>query len=151
MKLNNNRTTSEQQVNTNKNVKNDKNGENERINEISNDDLEIFFESIWKPYPRKEGKGAVSKTQKIKLYHIGLDELNRAIDRYKAKLRADGTEFKFIKQGSTFFNSGYVDYLDANYEAQAPAEPPKPKPPKGHIETVINEDGEERKVWVSDG
>lgn len=121
------------------------------VNEISNGDLEIFFESIWKLYPRKEGKGSVSKTQKTKLYHIGLDELNRAIERYKAKLKSDGTEFKFIKQGSTFFNSGYIDYLDANYEAQAPAEPPKPKPPKGHIEKILNEDGDEREVWVRDG
>jgi hypothetical protein len=29
-------------------------------------------------------------------------------------------------------------------------EPPKPKPPKGHIEKRINADGEEREVWVSD-
>ena len=88
--------------------------------EINNGDLESFFESIWKLYPRKEGKGSVSKTQKQKLYAIGLDEMTRAVNRYKEKIKADNTEPKYIKQGSTFFNSGYVDYLDENYrEAEA--------------------------------
>jgi len=79
-----------------------------------------FFESVWKLYPRKEGKGQVSKSQKEKLFEIGLEEITRCVERYKKS--KSGVELKFLKQGSTFFNSGYVDYLDKNYE-----EPPEPQ------------------------
>ena len=79
-------------------------------------EIESFFESLWQQYPKKEGKGAVKEGQKRKLYAIGYEELSRAIARYKAKIQRDGIERRFVKQGSTFFNSGYVDFLDANYE-----------------------------------
>jgi hypothetical protein len=79
---------------------------------INIDDL---FEQAWKLYPRKEGKGSVSKTQKEKLFkEVGEEQLKRCIERYKTAKK--GTETKYLKQGSTFFNSGYVDYLDKNYE-----------------------------------
>jgi hypothetical protein len=113
--VNNNRTTSEQQVNTNKNVKN-----------IKNNTLVDFFDQIWKLYPKKEGKGQVSLTQKKKLYNIGLEEMTRAIERYKKA--KEGTDRKYLQNGSTFFNSGYVDYLDANYEDK-PIQTAKPVQP----------------------
>lgn len=74
-----------------------------------------FFEKVWRLYPKKRGKGQVSDTQKKKLYKIGIEEMTRAIERYK-KDNAD-TDMQFWQNGSTFFNSGYVDYLDKNYEA----------------------------------
>ena len=46
-----------------------------------------LFENLWNLYPKKRGKGNVSATQKKKL----------------------------LKNGSSFFNSGYVDYLPENY------------------------------------
>lgn len=80
----------------------------------SKKERELFFESIWGLYPKKEGKGQVSDAQKNKLYLIGIEEVTRAINRYiEAK---KGTEKQFLKQGSTFFNSGYIDYLDENYQ-----------------------------------
>ncbi len=91
--------------------------ENENIN-ISNKDIDTFYESIWRLYPKKEGKGQVSLTQKKKLYSIGLEEMTRAIERYvKAK---QGKDKQYLQNGSTFFNSGYVDYLDANYQEDKP-------------------------------
>jgi hypothetical protein len=75
-----------------------------------------FFDELWSLYPKKEGKGRVSDTQKRKLYAIGKDKMEIAIERYKKKLKAEGTEPRYIQQGSTFFNSGYVDYLDDNYK-----------------------------------
>jgi hypothetical protein len=113
--VNNNRTTSEQQVNTNKNIKN-----------IKNNTIVDFFDQIWKLYPKKEGKGQVSLTQKKKLYNIGLEEMTRAIERYKKA--KEGTDRKYLQNGSTFFNSGYVDYLDANYEDK-PIQTAKPVQP----------------------
>lgn len=73
-----------------------------------------LFEKLWELYPSKKGKGRVSDTQKKKLLKIGLEELTRAIDRYKDGLNKD--EWRKPQNGSTFFNSGYVDYLDENWQ-----------------------------------
>lgn len=79
----------------------------------SRSEINEFFERIWKLYPNKKGKGQVSDAKKKKLYEIGYDEISRAIDRYKDGLLKD--DWRKPQNGSTFFNSGYVDYLDANY------------------------------------
>jgi phage replication O-like protein O len=83
-------------------------------------DVHLFFESIWKLYPNKKGKGQVSDSKKQALYRIGLEELSRAIDRYLTDLKKD--EWRKPQNASTFFNSGYVDYLDANYNAEPAAQ-----------------------------
>lgn len=80
---------------------------------VSKAAINEFFESIWKLYPSKKGKGQISDSKKKVLYNIGYDELSRAIERYKAGLAKD--EWRKPQNGSTFFNSGYIDYLDANY------------------------------------
>ena len=56
------------------------------------------------------------------MYEIGFEKIARAIERYKSDLEKD--EWRKAQNGSTFFNSGYVDYLDENYE------PPKQQPVK---------------------
>lgn len=81
-----------------------------------------IFERLWKLYPVKRGKGSVSTTQKRTIAKIGEDEMTRAIERYKADVQTAGFDLNY-KNGSTFFNSGYVDYLDANYT-------PRQRPPK---------------------
>ncbi|MCH5271602.1 MAG: hypothetical protein J1E83_12775 [Lachnospiraceae bacterium] len=73
-----------------------------------------LFESLWKLYPSKKGKGRVSDTKKLELLKIGFDEMSRAIERYKVELAKD-SDWRKPQNGSTFFNSGYVDYLDQNY------------------------------------
>lgn len=73
-----------------------------------------FYERIWKLYPIKRGKASVSYTQQQKLYKIGYDEMKRAVERYCQEKK--GEEKKYWQYGSTFFNSGYVDYLDENYK-----------------------------------
>ena len=80
-------------------------------------DANALFESLWKLYPCKKGKGQVSDTKKYKLLGIGFDEMSRAIERYKAELSKD-KDWRKPQNGSTFFNSGYVDYLDVNYETE---------------------------------
>lgn len=72
-----------------------------------------LFEKLWDLYPEKKGKGKVSDAKKLKLLEIGFDEMARAIDRYKRYV--DSIDYLHYQHGSTFFNSGYVDYLDANY------------------------------------
>ena len=81
---------------------------------ISASDLEDFFDSVWQMYPKKKGKGRVSKTKKQVLYRIGKDELQRCIERYVKDFRKEHNDIQYMMHGSTFFNSGYVDYLDEN-------------------------------------
>lgn len=106
----------------------DKNREEENSKDINvrNDDshdadssLEQFFESIWALYPSKKGKGQISYAKKVKLKGIGYDHIARCIERYIKYLKDYGKE-QYIQNGSTFFNSGYVDYLDENYESDKP-------------------------------
>ncbi len=85
-----------------------------------------LFERLWKEYPNKRGKGQVSDTRKKHLLDIGEDELLRAIDRYKADLKKN--PWKKAQNGSTFFNSGHVDFLDANYDGADKPKNPIPEP-----------------------
>lgn len=80
------------------------------------------FERLWKQYPNKRGKGQVSDAKKKVLYQIGEEHIQRALQRYLDGLEKDAS-WRKPQNGSTFFNSGYVDYLDENYE-----KPPEPKP-----------------------
>lgn len=80
------------------------------------------FERFWKKYPNKRGKGQVSDTKKKTLYEIGEEKIERALKRYLDDLSKDSS-WRKPQNGSTFFNSGYVDYLDENYE-----KPQEPKP-----------------------
>ena len=75
---------------------------------------EEFFERAWQYYPNKRGKGQVSEKSKERLMSHGWDNVKRAIDRYLDDLTTD--EWRKAQNGSTFFNSGYIDYLDENYE-----------------------------------
>lgn len=92
-------------VNDNDNVK-------ENINTLA--DAKALFERLWKMYPNKKGKGQVSDTQKKRLLAIGETTLVKAIERYSLELQKDA-DWRKPQYGSTFFNSGYVDYLDDNY------------------------------------
>ena len=74
---------------------------------------EEFFERAWQYYPNKRGKGQVSEKSKERLMSYGWDNVKRAIDRYLEDLKKD--EWRQAQNGSTFFNSGYIDYLDENY------------------------------------
>lgn len=91
-------------------------------NSESNTNINEFFETLWNLYPKKKGKGSVKDTQKKKLFKIGLDEMTRAIKRYISESK--GTPDQFIQYGSSFFNSGYVDYLDVNYKKEDPGQKP---------------------------
>ena len=73
-----------------------------------------FFDQVWGLYHNKKGRNKVSDSKKKEIESIGLEEMTRAINRYKAETK--DTDIKFIQHGSTFFNKGYFDYLDANYQ-----------------------------------
>jgi len=89
-------------------------------------DIEIniysaFFDEMWEVYPEKKGKGRISKTKQKEIYKIK-DDFKKAMQRYLAYVetrRKEGFDLNY-QNGSTFFNSGYVDYLDENYQEYIP-------------------------------
>lgn len=81
---------------------------------VNKQEIEAFFERIWKLYPNKKGKQRVSDKQKRILFEIGEEEIGRAIQRYIADWKNE-QDWRKQQNGSTFFNSGYVDYIDGNY------------------------------------
>ena len=78
-------------------------------------DVDAFFESVWNLYPVKKGKGQVSDTKRKALFKLGYEAIEQAINRYLTELKKDAS-WRKPQYGSTFFNSGYVDYLDENFE-----------------------------------
>lgn len=77
-------------------------------------EIENFFEECWKLYPCKKGKGQIGANTKKKLFKFG-NEFKRCIERYVSTKE----EWRKYQNGSTFFNSGYVDYLDINFKEQS--------------------------------
>ena len=88
--------------------------EQKSASQPSKAEVDSFFESVWELYPVKKGKGQVSDTKRKALYKIGFESMERAINRYLTELKKDAS-WRKPQNGSTFFNSGYVDYLDENY------------------------------------
>lgn len=88
----------------------------ENKNNMCKADALALFEKLWKLYPCKKGKGQVSDAAKMRLLKIGYEEMERAVNRYVRYV--DSLDYMHYQNGSTFFNSGYVDYLDANYEPE---------------------------------
>lgn len=81
-----------------------------------------IFEKVWSAYPEKKGKARVSDKDKRKIAEVGLDKMLQAIQRYKDDVKS--TTWRHWQNGSTFFHSGYIDYLDENYEKSNQWKPP---------------------------
>ena len=97
-------------------------------------DARDLFERLWRLYPNKKGKGQVSDTQKKRLLAIGEAELVKAIERYSSELQKDAG-WRKPQNGSTFFNSGYVDYLDDNF---VPSEEKPKSTGNAYIDAINN-------------
>lgn len=92
----------------------------ERKGKEKKEKINTFFEECWALYPKKKGKGQVSDSVKAKRFSMG-DEFKRCIERYKKDIAKNRTEMQYIKNGSTFWNSGYMDYMDE----EEPKKPPR--------------------------
>jgi phage replication O-like protein O len=75
-------------------------------------EVDSFFESVWILYPNKLGKSDVKSKARKELMVYGYEQIKRCIDRYKSSKE----DWKAWKNGSTFFNNGYKDYLDAEWK-----------------------------------
>lgn len=108
------------------------------------DPAEELFRKVWDMYPNKKGLRDVSRAQKQRLLdEVGEDHLIRALNRYLEEHRQKELRGDFCppwKNGSTWFNSGFADYLDQNYQ---PA-PPDPKQVKsGQFVNFAQSSGED--------
>lgn len=86
------------------------------------------FEALWQLYPVKRGKNQVKPAQRKRLAAVSVEEMQRAIERYMEEMKASPAD-RVWKNGSTWFNGDYEDYLDANFEP-APQIAGTKQPPK---------------------
>jgi phage replication O-like protein O len=86
--------------------------------DINKDAINDLFESVWKLYPNKKSKTAVTAKAKKELQKYSYEEIARAIERYEYEVNNCGYERPYL-HGSTFFNGRYIDYLDENFEQVA--------------------------------
>lgn len=77
----------------------------------SADEIENCFLALWDLYPKKVDKSAVSKKAKAALYKAGFDVVSAAIENYKAKIQRENRDIQYVKNGSTFFNGAWRDYV----------------------------------------
>lgn len=104
-----NKMTMENHLSNNYNIEKPK-------NKAESNEIDTFFNNLWDMYPRKRGKGSIKQKQKKILFSVGYEELARAILRYKDEIKRNKISEQYILNGSTFFNTRYVDYLDKNYQ-----------------------------------
>lgn len=71
-------------------------------------------EYIWSLYPNKKGKDTAIKKIEGLLKIYTREQLETIVERYKRDKQ--GVDLQYIKNGSTFFTSGYKDYTDENYQ-----------------------------------
>ena len=77
-------------------------------------EIENFFEECWKLYPNKLGKGSIKEKKKKEIFNLG-EQFKICIKRYIENKES----WRKYQNGSTFFNSGYVDYLNNNFKEQS--------------------------------
>lgn len=71
-------------------------------------DICAFFPELWERYPNKRGKAKVTARAKKEMDRLGYDKMAACIKRYVE----DKPDWQQYQNGSTFFNGGYLDYLD---------------------------------------
>lgn len=97
----------------------------------SADEIESCFLALWDLYPKKAGKSAVTKKAKAELHKAGFDVVSSAIETYKSEIQRENRDIQYVKNGSTFFNGAWRDYVSSEQEPT--------KPPKKEVE--LNEAG----------
>ena len=101
--VNNERTATEQQVNTLQEYKECKNIKKEKNNNIYT--LVQEFEYLWSIYPKKQGKtDAEKKYCKYRKEGITYEEILQGLENYNSYIKRKGIEQRYIKNGSTWFN-----------------------------------------------
>ncbi|WP_437788467.1 helix-turn-helix domain-containing protein [Lacticaseibacillus paracasei] len=113
--------------------------------------LESDFEKLWKLYPKKIGKKPALAAYKRAMSRKKNPATNRQIQdgivAYRQLISSKGTEKRFVKDGSTFFNQeAWNDYLEVVKEELDEQEARKPKfdPKKTAIAMYIDYNSPDR-------
>ena len=113
--------------------------------------LESDFEKLWKLYPKKIGKKPALAAYKRAMSRKKNPATNRQIQdgivAYRQLINSKGTEKRFVKDGSTFFNQeAWNDYLEVIKEERDEQEARKPKfdPKKTAIAMYIDYNSPDR-------
>ena len=97
------------------------------ISAQSADEIESCFLALWDLYPKKAGKSAVTKKAKAELHKAGFDVVSAAIETYKAEIQRENRDMQYVKNGSTFFNGAWKDYLESAEPAETLPQAPRRK------------------------
>ena len=76
-------------------------GERSSNTQMNTDEV---FEQWWSGYPRKENKGRARTAFKAAMKKATVQQLTEGRDAYVARLKADGTETRFIAHASSWLN-----------------------------------------------
>ena len=97
------------------------------ISAQSADEIESCFLALWDLYPKKAGKSAVTKKAKAELHKAGFDVVSAAIETYKSEIQRENRDMQYVKNGSTFFNGAWNDYLESSTPAETLPQAPRRK------------------------
>lgn len=81
----------------------------------------VFFDELWSMYPKKRGKNAITKTAIREINEAGFKIVKKAIQVYLQEV--DGRDMQYIKNGSTFFNGAWKDYVEETPKQKEPEKP----------------------------
>jgi hypothetical protein len=93
-----------------------------KLNKLNKNNIyTLEFEKLYKTHPRPQDKRRTFNNFNACLKHYSFDELLRACENYGKRMKAEGTELKYIKTSANFFGKEkpFEDYLDENYEPPA--------------------------------
>ena len=97
------------------------------ISAQSADEIESCFLALWDLYPKKAGKSAVSKKAKVALYKAGFGVVAAAIENYKAQIQRENRDMQYVKNGSTFFNGAWEEFVHPEEAAETLPQAPRRK------------------------
>lgn len=97
------------------------------ISAQSADEIESCFLALWDLYPKKAGKSSVSKKAKVALYKAGFDVVAAAIENYKAQIQRENRDMQYVKNGSTFFNGAWEEFVHPEETAETLPQAPRRK------------------------
>ena len=79
--------------------------DNNIIHTPTDTDFKSEFDTVWKEYPRKEGKVNAERDYiKARKEGVEMETILEGIRRYKEVLKANKTEMQYTMQGSTWFH-----------------------------------------------
>ena len=94
----------------NKAIKKNNRSSDKSTDRVSEKQLDEDFNKLWELYPRKEGKKKAYEAYKRAIKRgVTNKEIQTGIVNYLTQIKIQGTDKKYIKQGSTWFNGNCWD------------------------------------------